>query len=313
MKYSTVFSREFGCSTPDAVFEKLLDTLSDSIKGWDYLVNWEKVIRETRSIEMDLHTLNYLVGKDNMEQAFTDLLKQHPQIGRLIPGLLACRDTKIKIFTGLADGQLRYEDFDFRKTVALTDADIKSLYQFASNCGLLKMFKDKRIKFVPDYVFGVEVGLDSNGRKNRGGNAMEGLVETLIALICTKHNNLKYLSQATASKIRTHWNIEVKVVEKKKANAERIFDFAIRNGQKLCLIETNYYGGGGSKLKATAGEYQTLFSQVSAQGHSFIWITDGLGWRKTKDPLREAFEKLDYILNLNMVLRGILETILVNL
>ena len=37
--------------------------------------------------------------------------------------------------------------------------------------GLLKIFKDKTVKNIVDYTIGIEVGLDSNGRKNRGGNS----------------------------------------------------------------------------------------------------------------------------------------------
>ena len=77
----------------------------------------------------------------------------------------------------------------------------------------------------------------------------------------------------------------------------------------MFLIETNYYGGGGSKLKSTAGEYQTFYDILTEQGYEFIWITDGLGWEKTTKPLREAFDHLSFILNIKMVMNGLLEDI----
>jgi len=89
----------------------------------------------------------------------------------------------------------------------------------------------------------------------------------------------------------------------------RRIDFVIFNGKDLFLIETNFYTGGGSKLKATAGEYQTMFDYWKKDGHKFIWVTDGEGWKTTKRPLEETFNHIDYTLNLDMVAKGVLEKI----
>lgn len=91
---------------------------------------------------------------------------------------------------------------------------------------------------------------------------------------------------------------------------DRQFDFAVKKDDTLYLIETNYYGGGGSKLKSTAGEYKALFDFLSRYNYKFIWITDGLGWKSTLKPLREAFDHLEYVLNLKMITSGVLEEIL---
>ena len=89
----------------------------------------------------------------------------------------------------------------------------------------------------------------------------------------------------------------------------RRFDFAINTGKQLYLIETNYYGGGGSKLKATAGEYKTLYDIATKDGHTFIWVTDGKGWLTANRPLEETFYHNEYILNLNMLENGMLDDI----
>lgn len=164
--------------------------------------------------------------------------------------------------------------------------------------------QNKQVKNLVDYVMGVEVGLDSNGRKNRSGTAMENLVEAYIKDLC-KNYNYDYMSQAMPKAIKEKWNLEVKV---DKAN--RRFDFAIKTDKKLFLVETNYYGGGGSKLKATAGEYKTLQDLITSDGHELIWITDGLGWTTASKPLKETFEHNSYLLNLTMIQDGILEDIL---
>ncbi len=175
---------------------------------------------------------------------------------------------------------------------------------FARQTGFLEHLKTKRIKSIVDYVMGVEVGLDTNGRKNRGGAAMESLIEWFVNTICQR-KNLQYLPQATASKIRQKWNLNLPV-----NRSERTVDFAVRRGDHLILIETNFYGGGGSKLKATAGEYKAIFDFWRGAGCGFIWITDGKGWKSARLPLEEDFNHIDYILNLEMTAKGLLEDLL---
>jgi type II restriction enzyme len=135
---------------------------------------------------------------------------------------------------------------------------------------------------------------------------MENILENLLTTICIKYD-IPFMKQATADKVRAKWGIKVSVDK-----SSRRFDFGVKCDSTLYLIETNYYGGGGSKLKATAGEYKSLYDFLSKQGHGFIWITDGLGWLSTLKPLEETFYHIDHTLNLKMVTSGVLEYILVN-
>jgi len=159
---------------------------------------------------------------------------------------------------------------------------------------------------VVDYCFGVEVGMDTNARKNRTGKSMESIVEKIIQKF-SKENNLEYIPQATQTKIKGKWGVKM---ELDKTN--RIFDFAIFNKSKnkIYIVETNFYGGGGSKLKSTAGEYQYLYDLLSKQGIDLIWITDGLGWKTTKKSLFETFLHNDYLLNIELVKQGIFKDII---
>jgi len=149
-------------------------------------------------------------------------------------------------------------------------------------------------------MIGVEAGLDSNGRKNRSGHAMENIVEIFIKNVCEK-NNFKYLKEANSEKIKKELCYNVPVDK-----SSRIYDFVIDNGKELFIIETNFYGGGGSKLKSTAGEYRNLFNMLDGK-YKFIWITDGLGWNSTKKPLRKTFDHNQYIFNLAMLEKGVLD------
>lgn len=306
MKYSSIFKNRIDCKNEKDVFSFFIKNINDSIRYWNYFVNWEKVLGNTQDLEIDLNIMNYLIGKHEIEKEFSYLLKKHPQIIRLVPVLLACRENNFKILTDLSIGNLKCEDFSFKVKKELSDAEISKAAHFAHETGLLKIFKDKTIKNVVDYTVGIEVGLDSNGRKNRGGTAMEKVVETYIKGICKMHD-FRYIRQANSEKVRSEWGLKLSIDK-----SSRRFDFAVYNGKKLYLIEANYYGGGGSKLKATAGEYKALYDFVSKDGHKFIWVTDGIGWKTTSRPLEETFNHIEYLLNLRMLTEGLLEDIIVN-
>lgn len=133
---------------------------------------------------------------------------------------------------------------------------------------------------------------------------MENLTEVYIKEICTKYG-YRYLTQATATKIMQQFD---KMISTDKA--DRHFDFAVDTGNMLYLMEVNYYGGGGSKLKSVAGEFNSLFSLVKNDTTGFIWVTDGKGWLTAKRPLAETFNATDYVMNINMIEQGLLEEIL---
>ncbi len=169
----------------------------------------------------------------------------------------------------------------------------------------MKIIRDKNIKNLVDYTLGVEVGLDTNARKNRSGKVMENLIELYIKSTCDKYG-FKYLSQATVEKIKKEFGKEVSTDK-----ADRHFDFVVDTGNKIYIIEVNYYSNGGSKLKSVAGEFSNLFSIIKNEETGFIWITDGEGWLTSKRSLLETFNKIDYVINIEMINSGLLEEILV--
>jgi len=303
MKTLAVY-KELGLSSSKDVFSHLVSTLKKSNTTWEYFVNWAKVFGGIKSIEVDLNILNYLIGKDNFDDEMKFLLGKHPSIVKVIPILLACRENSFEILTDFTKGKLNFESFTFSDKNSLNKSDIEKVIIFMKSSGLATLFTGKKIKNVIDYVTGIEVGLDSNGRKNRGGTTMEGIIEVFLNSLCKK-NNYRCLKEATAGKIKDVFGIDVPVDK-----SSRRYDFVMHNGQTLYLIETNFYGGGGSKLKATAGEYKALQDYLRKSGHPFIWITDGLGWKTTLRPLEEAFNHIDFVLNLAFLENGVLEHII---
>jgi len=308
MKYSQIFQNRISCSDSEAVFSYLISNLKNTITKWDYFVNWTKVYTHLKEVEIDLNILNYLIGKENVEEELRYLLKKNPSIYRLIPILIACRQEDFTILIKYNRDGFEYKNYKFKYDLKsngeLTDKEISDYVEFARDTGFLQLIADKKIKSLVDYVIGVEVGLDSNGRKNRGGDIMEDVLEFFVEDIC-RRNSIEYIKQADALKIKKKWGIVLST-----DISSRIIDFALFNKMKLILIETNFYSGGGSKLKATAGEYITMYNYWKKAGYDFIWITDGDGWRTTKNPLKETFDQTDYILNLEMVSKGILEDII---
>lgn len=284
----------------DLLFEKITSSFKEKITQWDYFVNWDKVIINVKLFEKELNLLNYLVGKENLEQEAFELLKKYPETIRAIPTLLAVRGGSIDVL--IDKKNFKYINIDFFQTI-YSDAEIKEVVDFIINTGLGALIKNKQLKSFVDYATGVEVGLDSNGRKNRGGTLMENLVEEFVKDTCTSLG-LEYMPQATAKRIKLEWDIDL-IVDK----SSRQIDFAINKNGRLYFIECNFYGGGGSKLKSTATEYIKMNEYWNAQGITFIWVTDGAGWKSTLRPLREYFDKADYLLNLEMLKEGLLRKI----
>ena len=305
MKYLSFYKDVLNCKTEDDVFNYFLRSLKPSILLWSYFVNWEKVYRNTQKIELALNNLNYLIGKDNFDDEFKFLIKQNPSIAKAIPALIV-RDgdgsSKFKILVDYSNKKFIYDDYDFGIENP-DDETIEKYLKFLRETGLKELIVSRGIKNLVDYMIGVEAGLDSNGRKNRSGDSMESIVGFFINDICIK-NNFKYLKEANAKKIETEFGYDVPFDK-----SSRRYDFVVNTGKELFIFETNFYGGTGSKLKATAGEYKTLFDILSGK-YKFIWITDGLGWPSTAKPLRETFNHNDYIFNLDMLENGILEQLL---
>lgn len=273
-----------------------MESLSMTNRTPEYYVNWNKVYRETRKYEVELNTLNYLIGKENIFDEAYALFSKQPDLLCAIPSLIACRETKLDILSVDEKDNMSFYSLDFAR---IDKSKILEYTNFVQQTGLLNFLKEKANRSLVDYVYGVEAGLDSNARKNRSGTTMENIVERNVEKVCREYG-LEYMAQASATYIKNRWDITVPVDK-----SERRFDVAIYNPNtnRLWLIETNYYGGGGSKLKAVAGEFTELnaFVRDTPDSVEFVWVTDGQGWHTAHRPLAEAFGHIDYVFNLEML------------
>lgn len=305
MAYLSAYNK-LGMKNEEEVFKYLIKTLKHTNRTFDFFIDWGKVFYNIDNIEIELNILNYLIGKEDINKEFKDLIKRYPSIVAVIPILVAVREKRLEVLADFRGKEWKYKTYSFEKKVSYSDIEIDSIVEFCDNVGLLKMLSSKKIKNVVDYCIGLEVGIGTNGRKNRGGKIMEDIIEWYVQEIC-KDLNLKYISQATKSKIKNEWNIDLPVDK-----SSRQYDFAINNNEKLVLIETNFFSGGGSKLKSVAGEFKALndFLKDKDVIDKFIWITDGIGWKTAQKPLKETFENNDFLINTKMILDGILEEII---
>ncbi|HHY06486.1 MAG TPA: restriction endonuclease [Clostridia bacterium] len=292
--------KEFGVFSEKAAFEYLLANLKDTIRTYDFFVAWEKIFGNVLKVEVALNILNTLIGKDDLENKLKELIRSYPEIVPVIPLLIAVRETSIKVADMGSD-----VEYSFAERKRYDDDEIDRIVYFASKCGILNILADKSIKNLVDYYLGVEVGLDTNARKNRSGKAMENLIEVYVKTICDKHG-YNYIAQASVTAIKAEWGRDVPTDK-----SQRCFDFAIKAGENIYLLEVNYYSGGGTKLKSVAGEFKSLFELVKQEPKvGFIWVTDGPGWLTAQHPLLETFNATDYVINIKMIENGLLEEII---
>ena len=287
--------------TPQERLMIFLESLSITNRTPEYYVNWNKVDRETKKYELELNTLNYLIGKEDIYSEALRLFTKQPNLLKAIPSLIASRDKVLDILTIDNDDNMSFEQLNF-KTIDASRID--DYMKFIEKSGLLKFLQQHANRSLVDYVYGVETGLDSNARKNRSGKTMEGILERYVSRI-SKEQKLEWKAQATARFIKNEWGIEVPVDK-----SERRFDVAVysKEKHKVWLLETNYYGGGGSKLKSVAGEFTELsqFVVTSDDDVEFVWVTDGQGWLTAHLPLAEAFSHITNVFNLEMLREGFL-------
>ncbi len=269
-------------------FSVWLSSFRDSIADYSYYIDFEKVYRNVNAIKIELNLLNTLIGSDDIEKDFEELLDKYPEVLKCIPLLLAVRASEIYAIDG--DGAFIYQ---FKQK----NLPIDQYKIFMRKTGLFELLSKHIVHNLVDYVTGVETGLDSNGRKNRGGHLMENLVETFIQKAgFTKEMN--YFKEMTISQITDKWGIDLSAISN-QGKAEKRFDFVVKTPSMIYGIETNFYGSGGSKLNETARSYKTLaLESDTIDGFTFVWFTDGKGWMNARHNLEETFDVMRHIYNI---------------
>ncbi len=280
-------------------FNKWLSKFKKSISDYNYYVDFEKIYKNVDKLKVELNILNSLIGSKNIEEKFQNILIKYPETLECIPLLLAVRSSEIFI-----KDEINEYLFKFDKMVY----SMKDYIRFMKESGLFDLLQNHLINNLYDYVLGIEVGLDSNGRKNRGGHLMENLVESYIIKAGYK-KNVNYFKEMYLSDIEKKWNLDLSAMSGNNTSTKR-FDFVIKTDDQIYVIEANFYVSGGSKLNETARSYKMLAKEAkNVKELTFIWFTDGIGWKNAKKNLEETFNELETMYNIDDLENGILEKI----
>ncbi len=277
-------------------FNDWVSKFKTSISDYTYYVDFEKIYKNVDKVKVELNILNSLIGSKNIEEEFQNILIKYPETLECIPLLLAVRSREIFV-----KDEINEYLFKFDKMVY----SIKDYIKFMRESGLFDLLQNHIINNLYDYVLGIEVGLDSNGRKNRGGHLMENLVESYIIKAGYK-KDVNYFKEMYLKDIEKKWNLDLSEMSGHNTSTKR-FDFVIKTDKQVYVIETNFYSSGGSKLNETARSYKMLAQESKrVDGVTFIWFTDGTGWLSARKNLEETFNELETMYNIDDLDNGIL-------
>ena len=286
-------------------FDAWLSGFRDSISDYGYYIDFEKVHRNVDAVKVELNILNSLIGSKNIELDFEKLIERYPEALKCIPLLLAVRASEIYC----QDENGGYL-FSFRdKREKLDDSTQCEKYKyFMRETGLFDLLENHIVNNLVDYATGVETGLDSNGRKNRGGHLMENLVESFIQK-AGFIKEVSYFKEMYIHQITDKWGMDLSAISN-QGKTEKRFDFVIKTENMIYGIETNFYGGGGSKLNETARSYKTLAWETEGiDGFTFVWFTDGKGWTSARHNLEETFDVMEHIYNIKDLEHGVISEV----
>jgi type II restriction enzyme len=280
-------------------FNTWLADFKPSISDYAYYIDFPKVHRNVDKIKVELNILNSLIGSKNIESDFDALVNRYPETLKCIPLLLAVRENEIYAIDG--DGEFRY---NFKQA----NYSAEQYKIFMKKTGLFDLLSKHIVSNLVDYATGVETGLDSNGRKNRGGHLMENLVESFLVKAGLIKNST-YFKEMKIGDIETKWDINLSALTNEGKTVKR-FDFVVKVGTVVYGIETNFYTSSGSKLNETARSYKNIaLESKGIEGFEFVWFTDGKGWNSAKNNLAETFGVMEHIYNINDLENGVLSKI----
>lgn len=277
-------------------FHTWLGQFKSSISTYDYYIDFEKVVRNVESLKIELNILNTLIASKNIEAEFERILTQYPETMKCIPLLLAVRSAEI---------YAQDENGTFNYCFDQLNYSVEQYKYFMHKTGLFDLISNHLVNNLYDYALGVEAGLDSNGRKNRGGHQMENLVESYIQK-AGFIKGVNYFKEMKTQELEKEFGIDLSLISNDGKTVKRL-DFVIKTDTTVYGIETNFYSSGGSKLNETARSYKTITLEAKGiPNFEFVWLTDGKGWISARNNLMETFEVLEHLYCIDDLENGIL-------
>ena len=286
-------------------FNTWLSGFRDSIADYGYYIDFKKVHRNVDDIKVELNILNSLIGSTNIEEDFEKLMRKYPEVLRCIPLLLAVRANEI--YCQDENGGHLFQ-FDFAKYPPKSHTHYEKYKYFMQETGLFDLLKNHIVNNLVDYATGVETGLDSNGRKNRGGHLMENLVEGFI-INAGFIKNQTYFKEMKIKEIEKKFKLDLSAISNKGKTVKR-FDFVVHKGNTIYGIETNFYASSGSKLNETARSYKQISQEAQGIDYfKFVWFTDCNGRIDARNNIEETFYVMEHICNIMDLENGIINEV----
>ncbi|MGL5548158.1 MAG: type II restriction endonuclease [Culicoidibacterales bacterium] len=275
-------------------FDTWLENFKSNISNYDYYTNFTKIYQNIDSIKIELNILNSLIGSKNVEYEFKILVSKYPEVLKCIPILLAVREKEIAILDSGTNLNYSFSTMNY---------SLEQYCIFMHRTGLFELLSEHLVNNLVDYVTGVETGLDSNGRKNRGGHLMENLVESHL-LDLGLVAGISYFKEMKTTEITKKWGVDLSEISNNNKTVKR-FDFVVKTEEKIYIIETNFYKSSGSKLNETARSYKNLALETkNIENVVFVWFTDGKGWIDARNNLRETFDVMQHIYSIYDIENG---------
>ena len=281
-------------------------TLVSTNRTPGFYVNWEKVKEHLDEIKIELSLWNSLINSNNIEADFKSLITRYPEVIKTIPILHAIREREFPVILDFNDAETSIKDLNFNKSKhsKVSEIEVNDYTEFAKKSGVFVVFS--HIRNFYDYVFGVEVGLDTNARKNRSGEAMETLFEPILREISTELD-CHILAQRNFESASMYGARVPSGLSNRKA------DFIVYRRNKFLNIEVNYYSGAGSKPEEIVDSYINRKKELESSDWGFIWVTDGNAWKTAQNQIRKAFSEMDYVINIQFTRKGMLKEALTQL
>jgi len=280
-------------------FDEWMAKFRATIADYGYYTDFKKVFANVDSVKVELNILNSLIGSTDIERQFEDIVRRYPETLKCVPILLAKREIQISATDAYGSFVYCFDKMNYT---------IEQYKYFMRKTGLFELLEKRIVGSLMDYVTGVEVGLDSNGRKNRGGHLMENVVEGYLQKAGLNRDET-YFREMYISEVEEKWGIDLSNLSN-RGSTEKRFDFVFVAKGIVYGVETNFYASGGSKLNETARSYKTIALEVKDMPNfKFIWFTDGAGWRFAKNNLRETFDVLEDLYSIDDLESGIIAKI----
>ena len=299
-----LYKKFFKLGSIEEIRQEFRKTLVTTNRSYLFYVDWKKVKKNVDFIKTELSLLDSLINSKNLKRDFLDLLSKYPEVAKVLPILLAIREITFDIIESFDEKTTDVVTYSFnrKRGEKLTVEEVESFWNLIEKSGATELFST--IKNFRDYIFGVEVGMDTNARKNRSGNAMELILAPLMEQTKTELD-LKLFTQKQFGTIESEIGISFPDLIKNKK-----FDFLFVKNGKALNVEVNYFFGGGSKQEII-NSYIDRQNKLKSVGAEFMLITDGQAWnRNINNELDSGFNSLNFVLNLSFVRRGFFDEVL---